>query len=650
MAQTLMTSDQNQAAETKRPSGGLVTYCTNLVRENRDSRDLWYKAKWDRFERTYRGIYSDTDKSREGERSRLIAPALTQAIDSIHASIIDAIFSRENWIDIVDDAADPEKSDVIQARVNLMEDFELMNVPDAISKIILNGCLYGTGIGKINMTKKRVGINQGQTAAGPQVTFEDRPLVGLEPVAPWEFVIDGQGRDTDNAHFCAHETHVPKNTVWTKQVRGVYRKTSNLSFNTSKIPFPAGQSSVDQNTKHGEYDGAVWVTEYYGLVPARLLRKEGVEVPKERILGNGMVEAIVTIANESELLRASLNPFRMQDRPIVAYQHSYVPGRWWGAGAAEKGWNAQRALDAELRARMDALGLLTSPMMGADITRLPRNPDMRVRPGKVWLTRGRPSEVLEPIVLGNIDPQTFNQSSEMERLVQVGTGSVESNAPLNSDRRNETASGISMIQTAALKRQRSVMRNIENQFLNPFVRKATFRMMQFNPSRYPGDYSFCVKGTLGIVAREFEAAQLTGMLSVIPPESPAHQIIIRSVIELSGAPQRDAMLKALDKAAQPNPTQVEMERIQLEAAREALAEQKAENDKTRAEIEQIKAEIAKIIKETDLMDEEVDIQALNAVAAVKKAERDADSKDEDRKSKERIEKAKARTKNAGSNS
>jgi len=253
--------------------------------------------------------------------------------------------------------------------------------------------------------------------------------------------------------------------------------------------------------------------------------------------------------------------------------------------------------------------------MGADITRLPRNPDMRVRPGKVWLTRGRPSEVLEPVILGNIDPNTFNQSSEMERMVQVGTGSIESNAPLNSDRRNETASGISMIQSSALKRMRRTMWNIERQFLNPFIRKAMHRYMQFAPSRYPNDVTFQISGTMGVVAREFEQSQLVGLLSNISPDQPSHGLILRAIIELSSSPKRDEILKKLDQLNKPDPEaerkQKEMEALQMELQKEALKEQQYENAKTLEEIKLIQAETAHQIKMTELEDEKVEIQAAN---------------------------------------
>jgi hypothetical protein len=588
---------------------GLVHHVMHLVRENRRIRDRQHKANWDAYERTFRGLYTGADKTRDGERSKLVAPALAAAIESTAATIEDAIFSRERWFDVLDDRLDQQNDDVVMAHANLEEDFNEAGVPDAIAKIVLNGCLYGTGIGKINITRREI-----RKVLKGEVHKEFRPIVTLEPIPPWEFVIDSQARDIRSAYFVAHETHVPKNVIWSRIKAGTYRNVSLLGNTSSTTANPAGEETPDGSRKSEEFDGSTFVTEYYGLVPAAML-KGIAKYSQDDVQGNGHVEVIITVANELEILRAVVNPFQTKDRPVIAYQHSVVPGKFWGRGVAEKGWNAQRALDAELRARMDALGLLTSPMMGADITRLPRNPDMRVRPGKVWLTRGRPSEVLEPVILGNIDPNTFNQSSEMERLIQVGTGAIESNAPLNSDRRNETASGISMIQSSALKRMRRTMWNMERQFLNPLVKKAMHRYMQYSPKRYPADYQFCVKGTMGIVAREFEQAQLIGLLSNIAPDSPPHKLILRAIIEMSATPKRDEILKALDQMNKPDPKQQqiqeEMQMLQLEAQREAVNEQKLENEKTKAEIAKIMAEKAHIDIMASLEDDKVEIQAAN---------------------------------------
>ena len=62
----------------------------------------------------------------------------------------------------------------------------------------------------------------------------------------------------------------------------------------------------------------------------------------------------------------------MQDRPVVAFPWDVVPSMFWGRGVCEKGYNSQKALDTELRARIDALALTIHPMLAIDATRLPR--------------------------------------------------------------------------------------------------------------------------------------------------------------------------------------------------------------------------------------------------------------------------------------
>jgi hypothetical protein len=626
--------------------GGLVAHIMTMVRENRRVRDRLYKPMWDKYERTFRGLYTGADRTREGERSRLVAPALAAAVESTAATIEDAIFSRERWFDTSDDVLDQERDDVEITHKLLEEDMDTAGVPDAIAKVVLNGCLYGTGIGKVNIIRREISHFNDQG----KVEKEMRPLVTLDSIPPWEFVIDSQARDIESAYFVAHETNVPRNKVWSKIQDGTYRKVNIFGNTTSDTQNPAGQETPDGQRKSEMFDGSVFVTEYYGLVPAATL-KGLTEVKPEDIQANGHVEVIATVANELSVLRVIVNPFALKDRPIVAYQHSVVPGKFWGRGVSEKGWNAQRALDAELRARMDALGLLTSPMMGADITRLPRNPDMRVRPGKVWLTRGRPSEVLEPVILGNIDPNTFNQSSEMERLVQVGTGAIESNAPLNTDRRNETASGISMIQSSALKRMRRTMWNIERQFLNPFIRKAMHRYAQFSPARYPKDVEFRIRGTMGIVAREFEQSNLTALLSVVPPDAKEYNLILQSIIELSNSPKRDELLAQIAEMNKPDPEQQkieqEMQALQLESAREEVRKQKALNEETMWQIEKLKAETEQILKEIEFKDEEMTFQATNAAtgaAKVKLGEKQDKTNRLKIESEERREKIRAKAK------
>ena len=101
----------------------------------------------------------------------------------------------------------------------------------------------------------------------------------------------------------------------------------------------------------------------------------------------------------------------MKDRPVVAYQDDTVPGRFWGRGIAEKGYNMQMAIDAQLRSHLDSLALTTVPMMAMDATRMPRGAKFEIRPGKTILTNGNPAEVLLPFKFGNTDGGNADASS-----------------------------------------------------------------------------------------------------------------------------------------------------------------------------------------------------------------------------------------------
>jgi hypothetical protein len=148
-------------------------------------------------------------------------------------------------------------------------------------------------------------------------------------------------------------------------------------------------------------------------------------------------------------------------------------------------------------------------------------------------------------------------------------------------------------------------------------------MVQFNPQRYPKDVEFRVKGTMGIVAREFEQSNLTALLSVVPPDSPAYPIILQGVVELSGTPKRDELLKAIEQAFAPNP---EAEAMQKRATEAEIRSAELENAKLEAEVAEVQskqrlndAKTAHVVVQTELEDDLVEIQAANAVIGREKA-------------------------------
>ena len=74
--------------------------------------DQNYRNQHEEYYRLWRGIWSSEDKTRDSERSKIITPALQQAVESNVAEIEEATFGRGKWFDIEDDYADQQKGDI----------------------------------------------------------------------------------------------------------------------------------------------------------------------------------------------------------------------------------------------------------------------------------------------------------------------------------------------------------------------------------------------------------------------------------------------------------------------------------------------------------------------------------------------------------
>ena len=550
----------------------------------RTHRDINYTPRWDEFYRLWRGIWLQEDRTRQSEKSRLIAPALQQAVESSVAELEEATFGRGKWFDIQDDMLDQDPSDAEYIRNLLQEDLEKTGVKDAVCEVFLNGAVYGTGIGKIVVDQTIEKAPAEMPVAGTLTTTRqlvEYPSIDvrLEPISPKEFLIDPAANSIDEALGVAHEVIKPRYHVVEGIRSGIYRDVPlDGDYETAKLSF-------DPETRQADESDSVKITEYWGKVPKRFLKKGADKDDFEYSKKDELVEAVVTICNDEYILRVEENAFMMVDRPFISYQHDIVMNKFWGRGVCEKGYNPQKALDAEMRARIDSLALTTTPMMAADATRLPRGVKFEVRPGKTVLTNGNPREAIMPLDMGTTDPSTFNQVASLQNMIQMGTGSTDTGA------NNDTASGMSMMQSAAIKRQKRTLMNFQNTFLIPLINKSMWRKIQFDIERYPvSDYKFIPYSTMGIMAKELEMTQMVQMLQAIPKDSPAFNVILLAMFQNSSIHNRDQIVNALMQGNEPDEQQMQMEQMGIELQMQQL---QADIQKTLAEANEEQAKAMK---------------------------------------------------------
>jgi len=549
----------------------------------RTHRNINYSDKWDEYYRLWRGIWQESDRLRSSERSRLIAPALQQAVESSVAELEEATFGRGRWFDIQDDVLDQDNSDAEYIRNILQEDLEKTGTKDSIAEVFLNGAIYGTGIAKIVVDQviERAPSEEPieGSLTGRRGVVEYAAIdIRIEPISPQEFLIDPAANSINEALGVAHEVIKPRYHVVQGIQSGIYRDVPlDGDYDTVKFGF-------DPETRQADESDSVKITEYWGLVPKRFLKANADKDDFEYTKKDTLVEAVVTICNDEYILRVEENAFMMEDRPFISYQHDIVPNKFWGRGVCEKGYNPQKALDAEMRARIDSLAMTTTPMMAADATRLPRGTKFEIRTGKTILTNGNPRDAIMPLDMGTTDPSTFNQVASLQNMIQMGTGSADMG-------QQDTASGMSMMQSASIKRQKRTLMNFQNTFLIPMIKKAMWRKIQFDVNRYPvSDYKFIPYSTMGIMAKELEMQQMVQMLQSIPKDSPAFNIILLALFQNSSIHNRDQIINSLQEGNQPDSQSEQMQQISMELQ---IQQAQADVQKTLAEAEEERAKAMK---------------------------------------------------------
>jgi len=601
----------------------LTAFVVNHCDRWRDYRDTNFLTDWLEYERIFNGEWDVQDKTRESERSRIVTPATQQAVETRHAEIMEAIFGQGEFFDIQDDIRDVNGSplDVAAIKAQLMEDFKVDKIRKSIDQIELLAELYGTGIGEIVVKTEKVFVpatqaipgQVGQAAIG--VVEQDRIAVKIVPVNPRNFLFDPNGTSIDDCMGVAIEKYVSIHKVVKGQEEGIYRKV--------KVGTDSMDTDLEPTQEITQYeDDKVKLLTYYGLVPREYLEEleeDGAEVedlfPEDSLQDeySDLVEAIVVIANDGVLLKAEKNPYMMKDRPILAYQDDTVPNRLLGRGTVEKAYNSQKAIDAQVRSHLDSLALTTSPMMAMDATRLPRGAKFEVKPGKAILTNGNPNEILFPFKFGNTDGSNLTTAKEFERMLLMATGTLDSQGMVTAVSRDAGQGGISMATASIIKKYKRTLVNFQEDFMIPFITKAAYRYMQFDPERYPTvDMKFIPTAALGIIAREHEQQQFIALLQTLGPNTPVLPIILKGIMANSSLSNRFELIEMLDKMATADPQAQQAAQMQQQLAMQ-LAQAQIAVQTTQAE--QNKAEAQKLLTEAQLMP--IELQAKSMAANTK---------------------------------
>ena len=220
-------------------------------------------------------------------------------------------------------------------------------------------------------------------------------------------------------------------------------------------------------------------------------------------------------------------------------------------------------------------------------------------------------EIINPFNFGNVSQITFAQAAALQSMVQQSTGAVDSSGVGGQINGEATAAGISMSLGAIIKRHKRTLINFQESFLIPFVSKAAWRYMQYEPELYPvSDYNFNATSTLGIVAREYEVSQLVQLLQTMGKDTPYYPIMLKSIVDNMNVSNREELIGLIDKAAQPSP---EAQQAEEETRQAQLAFQASQTSALEAQAHESEMRAQKLMVEAKAIPAEMEIDRIKAI-------------------------------------
>ena len=258
------------------------------------------------------------------------------------------------------------------------------------------------------------------------------------------------------------------------------------------------------------------VLEFWGFVDRDIIEDQGVDIPKE-LKDADQLSVNIWIAN-GQVIRLVMNPFTPAYIPYFAAPYEMNPYSIFGVGIAENMDDTQTLMNGFMRMAVDNAALSGNLLIEVDETNLVPGQDLSVYPGKVFRRQGgAPGQAIFGTKFPNVSNENMQMFDKARVLADESTGFPSfAHGQTGVSGVGRTASGISMLMSAANGSVRNVVKNIDDYLLAP-LGKAFFNFnMQFDfDTEIKGDLEVKARGTESLMANEVRSQRLMQFMQVV---------------------------------------------------------------------------------------------------------------------------------------
>ncbi len=346
------------------------------------------------------------------------------------------------------------------------------------------------------------------------------PIVKTVPecdhVSIWDFYPDPEAKDMDEAEYVV-QRHKMSRTQLRKLKTRPYFMDDGIQNAIDKGPdYTQKYWEMTMEDDDTQPTSERWeVLEFWGYVDTKLLEEHGVDIPSE-LKDLDEVNCNVWISN-GEVLRFVLNPFKPTRIPYYAVPYEHNPYSFFGVGIAENMDDTQTLMNGFMRMAIDNAAMSGNLIIEVDETNLVPGQDLSVYPGKIFRRQGgAPGQAIFGTKFPNVAQENMQLFDKARVLADESTGFPSfAHGQTGVQGVGRTASGISMLMSAANGSIRTVVKNVDDYLIRP-LGKAFFAFnMQFDfDEDIKGDLEVHASGTESLMANEVRSQRLMQFLQV----------------------------------------------------------------------------------------------------------------------------------------
>lgn len=296
----------------------------------------------------------------------------------------------------------------------------------------------------------------------------------------------------------------------TKEIEAVLNEYDDGNLKEWTTDIDQARAEQEQHRKDGDHQTdttKIPALEWWGSVLGKKLSDWGLE----GIEPNKIYHAVAWLVGD-HVIGAKINKEPNGEKPYSGASFEMLPGSFWGRAIPYLVRDIQNILNAAARALVNNVGIASGPQIEVNVDRFPQGFDFSIWPYKQWPSNE--STMSDKPALTFYSPpliadKLINVMSTFSKMADDQVIPAYAHGDPNVGGGGNTASGLSMLFTAASRNMKTAIKNFDDHIIAPSVTRQFF--FEIEHGEHKGtwcDIKIVAKGSSSLTVKEQQAIRI----------------------------------------------------------------------------------------------------------------------------------------------